>query len=456
MTRRYEPLLKIASGGTAAVYVGAAAGALGFRQLVAIKRPHAHVADDPAFVSALLAEAKIAARLRHANVVDVRDVEADADGVDLVMDYVEGASLSELIRSWTSPATAVAIRIVLDASEGLRSAHDLADDDGNALGLVHRDVSPANILVGIDGVARIADFGLAKPLLSAERTTSEGGLRGKLGYMAPEYIRGKKDIDRRIDIFAMGIVLWEAIARKRLFRGENDADTLERVQRMEAPPLEGLGDAAAELDAVIARALAKDPAERYATIEAFAADLARVARTRGLEATAGDVRDSFGAQLRADLEDRRRRVTAALNGGPVDKTPSRSPPPVSRDVTPPTLSAPADDASAPDGFSESSSARASARSPFRVLAALAAVVALGVFGITFATRTDASVRILEPRTVAPDVQRRTDPVLMRAPITIAASASATPSTRRPAPTSTSDEPGKKAPRPNPYAKMSPP
>jgi serine/threonine protein kinase len=468
MTRRYEPLLKIASGGTAAVYVGAAAGALGFRQLVAIKRPHAHLADDPAFVAALLAEARIAARLRHANVVDVRDVEADDDGVDLVMDYVEGASLSDLIRSWKASHAAVAIRIVLDASEGLRSAHDLADDEGRPLGLVHRDVSPANILVGIDGVARIADFGLAKPLLAAERTTSEGGLRGKLGYMAPEYIRGKKDIDRRIDVFAMGIVLWEAIARKRLFRGENDGDTLERVQRMSPPALEGLGAAGADLDLVIGRALAKDPADRYATIESFAADLARAARTHGLQAAPTDVRESFGVSLLSDLEDRRRRVTAALNGESTpsrgSRHPSRAPLPLAPDQASlsaalvagadragNTTSEPATgaDSSSPDGFS--ASARGERRTSMRVLGVAAgALLIAGVAGVALA-RGDSGVRVLEPRVLAPDLQRRVDPVLMRA-------ASTTPETTSPSRrvAATSDEPGKKAPRPNPYARMSGP
>jgi len=187
---RYEPLLKIASGGTASVWVGAAAGAMGFRQLVAIKRPHAHLADDPQFVAALVEEAKIASRLRHANAVDVRDVESDEHGVQLVMDWVEGASLSELIRAWQSeePARshAVAIRVVLDACEGLRALHELTDEEGRGLGCVHRDVSPANVLVGLDGVGRITDFGLARPLLAVERTTSQGSLRSKLGYMAPE------------------------------------------------------------------------------------------------------------------------------------------------------------------------------------------------------------------------------------------------------------------------------
>ncbi|HEY8078926.1 MAG TPA: serine/threonine-protein kinase [Labilithrix sp.] len=483
MTRRYEPLLKIASGGTAAVYVGAFLGTavgLGFRQLVAIKRPHAHLADDPQFVASLLEEAKIASRLRHANVVDVRDVESDEDGVDLVMDYVEGASLSDLIRSWKSPEIAVAIRIVLDACEGLRALHDLEGDDGAALGLVHRDVSPANVLVGLDGVGRIADFGLAKPLYAVERTTSEGALRGKLGYMAPEYIRGKKDIDRRIDVFATGVVLWEALARKRLFRGENDGDTLERVQRMAPPKLADMAadlrvrpSVAEELDAVVARALAKDPFERYARMQDLAGDLARVAKNRGLEATPADVRDSFGADLRATLDDRKRRVTSALSGSaPTPSRPPRTsrPPPSAAGkqfgevfadapsdgkqlgevfaggLTPSTI---AD--SAPDGFSRG--AGAIERPRRRASIAIAAIAAIAMSATAFAVTRDAgSARAVDPRSVASDVQSRDDVIRVHAERAISAS-SASPVTRRALPP---DEPGRKAPRPNPYARTSSP
>lgn len=318
--RRYEALVKIASGGTAAVWVGALRGAPD-APLVAIKLPHAHLADDPSFRRALVAEATIASRVHHANVVDVRDVEEDDAGIALVMRYVEGASLSELIRSWSreppTNAAACAIRVALDTCAGLAVLHDLRDEAGRLLGVVHRDVSPANVLVGIDGVASITDFGLAKPLYAVERTTSEGALRGKLGYMAPEYVRGK-DIDRRIDVFAMAVVIWEALAKKRLFRGENDAATLERVQRMDAPPLASvapeLGAAAPALDVVLARALAKDPEARTPTVDALARELEDVARVHGLLATHAEVAASFGPQLRGELEARRERVRAALVG----------------------------------------------------------------------------------------------------------------------------------------------
>jgi serine/threonine-protein kinase len=312
MARRYEPLLKIGVGGTATVWVGASAGALGFRQLVAIKRPHEHLAGDPKFVEELMREAKLAGRLRHANVVDVRDVEADESGVDLVMDWVEGASLSDLIRAWSkeppqAPA-AVAIRVVLDACAGLRALHELADEHGRPLGCVHRDVSPANVLVGVDGVARITDFGLARPLAVVERTTSEGSLRGKLGYMAPEYILGRP-IDSRVDVFALGVVLWESLARKRLFRGENDAETLDKV-RSATPPALALG--VPSLDTLIARALAKDPSARIPTVAELATDLERIARTNDLIATHNEVAASFGPTLRATIESRRREVEQAL------------------------------------------------------------------------------------------------------------------------------------------------
>jgi eukaryotic-like serine/threonine-protein kinase len=447
--RRYEPLLKIASGGTAAVYVGTAAGALGFRQLVAIKIPHAHLADDAAFRTALLAEARIAARLHHANVVDVRDVEVDEGGVQLVMDYVEGASLSELIRAWTKEPSprpeAVAIRIVLDACEGLRALHELSGDDGASLGLVHRDVSPANVLVGLDGVARIADFGLAKSLLAVEKTTSEGTLRGKLGYMAPEYVRGKA-IDARIDVFAMGVVLWEALARRRLFRGENDAETLDNIQRMDAPSLTEtaaeLGTAAVDLDAVVTRALAKDRDARFPTIAALSADLERVVRAHDLAATHGDVRDAFPPSLRASLDDRRKRVQSA---NAITESTRHSSPPSSRAPAP-----------APQFFVAAAphAPPPPPRSLFMTVLLLALIGGTPV-SIYLASRSATPSQEDTRRPVLFD--REIEPLAGDANARAPSSSSPLSSARAPhtgarlPPRASSDEPGKKPPRPNPYA-----
>ena len=209
---RYEPLVKIASGGMATVHLGAMRGELGFRQLVAIKRPHQHLLDDEAFRSTLMTEARLAASIHHANVVAVRDIETFGDSVQLVMDYIAGASLGDLILAWSKDdgprlAPSVAVRVVLDACAGLHAAHELADDAGKSLGLVHRDVSPQNILVGVDGLARVADFGIAKCADVSGAPTTRGSLKGKVGYMAPEYVRGM-DLDRRADVFALGVVLW--------------------------------------------------------------------------------------------------------------------------------------------------------------------------------------------------------------------------------------------------------
>lgn len=475
--RRYEPLLKIASGGTASVWVGAAAGALGFRQLVAIKRPHEHLAGDPAFVAALVEEAKIASRLRHANAVDVRDVEADESGVQLVMDWVEGASLSDLIRAWQKerPARphAVALRVVLDTCEGLTALHELASDDGAPLGCVHRDVSPANVLVGLDGVARITDFGLARPLLAVERTTSQGALRGKLGYMAPEYIRGK-GIDHRVDVFAMGIVLWEALACRRLFRGENDAETLERVQRQDAARLievaPALGAAAAPLDRLLERALAKDPAARIEAIASMARELERIGREHDIIATHAEVRESFGPSLRATLEERRREVQRALSaqqdGAAV--TPASVRPAATSSAGPSPLSA---EAATQPGTPNALRPAGGQVRPARPLALaalalffVAATVVLAVLvGRDATPLASAETGEGARRHVDPDVQPRAEDVRPRAASAQADSAPSSASRPRAARTggasttasnrtSASAEPTTKAPRPNPYAK----
>lgn len=466
--RRHDALVKIASGGTAAVWVGAKAGAS--EPLVALKRPHAHLADDPAFRKALVAEATIASRLHHPNVVDVRDVEEDEDGITLVMRYVEGASLSELIRSWAREppprAAACALRVALDTCAGLGALHDLRDEAGNLLGVVHRDVSPANVLVAVDGIAAIADFGLAKPLYAVERTTSEGALRGKLGYMAPEYVRGK-EIDARIDVFAMGVVVWEALARKRLFRGENDAATLERVQRMQAPRLAEiapeLGPAAVALDEVLARALAKEPEERTPSAAALARELTDVASAHGLLADHAEVAASFGPALRGELEARRAKVADALA--------RRATSPVTSGAWPASLPP----AASPVASESTVRVPREARSPGarRVVLAVGILVPLAAFVVTFALRVQrvreagpaaparASALALPPASASPpspspstsalSSSQAGDPPATSAPATSTApSASAPGLPARPSARPVDSTPGHKKPRPNPY------
>ena len=237
---RYELLAKIASGGMGTVYVGRLRGAAGFSRLVAIKRAHPHLLEDANFSRMLIKEAELASAISHPNAVAVVDVESFEGELLLVMDYVHGVPLSQLIQAFDPQEQplppAVAIRIVLDACAGLQACHDACDEDGQPLRLVHRDVSPQNVLVGVDGQGRLTDFGIAKSQLRDDKLTATGSVRGKTGYMAPEYVAEGK-LDHRSDVFAAGVVLWEAIAGKRLFRGATDLETLKNLTETDAPLL---------------------------------------------------------------------------------------------------------------------------------------------------------------------------------------------------------------------------
>jgi serine/threonine-protein kinase len=300
------------------VYVGMARGAMGFRQIVAIKELHGHLADDKAYRKELVSEAHLASLIRHVNVVGVRDIEATGRQLRLVMDYIEGASLAELIvaavrAGWRLPP-AVVVQIALDACAGLHAAHVLVDEKGRAVGLVHRDVSPQNILVGVDGTARVSDFGIAKALASP--ATTSGALKGKISYMSPEYLDGEP-IDRRVDVFALGVVVWEALTGERLFTSDNDIATGHRVLGFE-PPLvssrvEGLGT---DFDAVVAQALAKNPEQRFSTAAAFASALLASAREARLVMSHEEVAGVVQALVGPVLEERRGQLRARLSDEP--------------------------------------------------------------------------------------------------------------------------------------------
>ena len=331
---RYEPLAKIASGGMATVFVGALKGPLGFQQLVAIKRPHEHLLEHASFREALVAEARLASRIHHANVVDVRDIEIVGGSIQLVMDYVEGAALGQLIaaagRKGKRLPPGVVLRIALDACAGLSAVHDLTDEDGRPLGLVHRDVSPQNILVGLDGVARITDFGVATAEEMSRTPTTQGTLKGKLGYMAPEYIRGRRP-DRRADVFALGVVIWEALSGRRLFKGTNEGETMDRVLHEAAPPVgEDVIEIGGALDAILARALEKDPDVRFGSAEELQAALEETARRAGLVATHAEVAREVREAVGELLERRRKEVRARQES--TENSPASVSRPISNDA----------------------------------------------------------------------------------------------------------------------------
>lgn len=264
--------MELASGGMATVFVARQRGAAGFERVVVVKRVHRHLLRDRTFLDMFLDEARVASSIRHANVVSVIDVVEGDDELFLVMDYVESTALSTLWRAAMEMGerlpTPVAVRIVADMLAGLHAAHEVLDMRGQPLHVVHRDVSPQNVVVGVDGVSRLLDFGIAKAAHRIVETQS-GSLKGKIAYMAPEAARGE-DLDRRADIFAAGAVLYEAVTGQRLFEGENELDTLRRVSEAHfvAPSLVAPGLPPA-LDAVVARALAPLREQRFPTAAAF-------------------------------------------------------------------------------------------------------------------------------------------------------------------------------------------
>jgi serine/threonine-protein kinase len=260
---------ELAAGGMATVYVARQVGVGGFERLIAIKRCHEHLRANQAFAAMFLEEARLAARIRHPNVVATIDV-CDEDALYLVMEYVEGDSVSALRRRAArrgEPLTiALSLRIVMDVLAGLQAAHECRGSDGLPLGLIHCDVSPQNILVGVDGMARITDFGIAR---AARVSEGEGFIQGKLSYMAPEQLRGDA-LTQRVDTFAVGIILWEALTGRPLFASANNMVTA-LVARAEAipPPSTVNPHVPPALDAIVLRALQYDPDARFASAAEF-------------------------------------------------------------------------------------------------------------------------------------------------------------------------------------------
>jgi serine/threonine-protein kinase len=296
----------------ATVFVGNKYGVAGFERLVAVKCCHPHLRDDDEFVTMFLDEARLAARIHHPNVVATLDV-GNNDVLYLVMEYVEGDSLVSLVRRAARQGTAiplgVTVRVMIDALAGLHAAHELRGTDGLPLNLVHRDVSPQNILVGVDGVSRITDFGIA--FAAARSTVTRAGkIKGKFSYMAPEQVRGL-EATRRIDIYAAGIVLWEALTSRPLFRKKDDVGTINAVLSATAPPPSSLMPSVPPaLDAIVLKALRRNPDERYQTAEEFAEALEQLpiqrVTTRGIaayvESALGPLLEARRAQIREASE----------------------------------------------------------------------------------------------------------------------------------------------------------
>jgi len=309
---RYETLFRIAAGGMAEVYAARVRGEAGFQKLVALKRMLPHLTDDERFVTMFMDEGKLAANIESPNVVSTLDLgRADDGSLYLVMELVVGTTLSNLLRNAAkrggSIPTDVACEILAQAAQGLHDAHEARTPFGAPLQLVHRDISPQNILVGVDGRVRITDFGVARAVLRRTKT-STGEFKGKLSYFSPEQC-ADRDLDRRSDIFSLGVVAWETLTTRRLFHAENPLAVLERVTRMPIPSAHEVNDSIpVPIASVVASALERNREARHQT----AADLARALRSAAREEYGATDRNKIAELVQKYGGDRLERMQSQL------------------------------------------------------------------------------------------------------------------------------------------------
>jgi eukaryotic-like serine/threonine-protein kinase len=339
---RYEVLIGIAQGGMARVWAAHQQGHRGFSKIVAVKTILPALTSDPSFEEMFLDEARVAASVHHPNVCQIFDLGEENEILYLAMEWVNGESLARVLKPPKQGAeksapqrlnARVAARIVADAAAGLHAAHELCDDSGQKLNVVHRDVSPQNILISMTGNVKVTDFGVAKALGMSHEATMAGQVKGKAAYMSPEQASGSR-VDRRSDIFALGIVLYEITTGKRPFQGENQVATLKQLlEGSFQPPSALVAGYPRELEAIVMRALSADPGGRHPT-----ADRMRIAIEEWLARSGPVVTETqVGALVRkrvgAIVDERQQRIRERM------KAPAGQPPAPAHAFTP---SAPSD------------------------------------------------------------------------------------------------------------------
>jgi serine/threonine protein kinase len=290
---KYQLIRKLATGGMAEVFLAKAAGPMGFEKTLVVKRILPHLAEDPTFVEMFLGEAKLAAQLNHPNIVQIFDF-GEADGeYFLAMEYIDGPNLRVLIKRARTAGvqlpTAICARLIAAACEGLAFAHDFSDPaTGEPLGLIHRDISPDNVLVSRQGAVKVVDFGIAKAAGQSHKTQS-GVIKGKLAYMPPEQVRARP-LDRRVDVYALGVVLYELLTLHKPFDAASDAGTMQAILFEElTPAVQYRPDLSEPMQRILDRALAKDREKRYPDCLALAADLEEFILSVGKPVTAQQI-----------------------------------------------------------------------------------------------------------------------------------------------------------------------
>lgn len=275
--QRYNLIEKLEAGGMAEVFLAEATSVQGFKKRVAIKRVLPHLASHTNFIGMFLDEARLGARLSHANVVSVFDIGKSDNSFFIVMEFVDGTNLKKVMETLRVKRQHFPLKdamfIAMEACRGLSYAHELLDEDGKPLDLVHRDVSPPNILISKRGEVKVTDFGLAKARTQLERT-DPGVVKGKFSYLSPEVASGQP-VDERADIFALGVCLWEMLGGRRLFLGETDYETVQAVSTARVPSLVGVHpEVDPQFDAIVQQALARNPKERFQSAREFGDALA--------------------------------------------------------------------------------------------------------------------------------------------------------------------------------------
>ena len=277
----YTLIKKLATGGMAEVWLAKQVGIEGFNRHVVIKRILPHLAEDPEFVQMFLNEAKVAARFNHPNIAQIFDLGETGGQYYIAMEFIHGEDLGRVMRrAWSTGqwiARHIALRVIADTCQGLYYAHTRNDEQGRPLRVVHRDISPQNILVSFDGAVKVVDFGIAKASDQVSNTKS-GAIKGKFAYMAPEQAAGKP-LDARSDLFALGLVLYELVTGVRPLKRDSELATLQAALECKIDPPSAVAEVPTELDGIVMRALAKAPDDRYASARQFAAALEAAATT---------------------------------------------------------------------------------------------------------------------------------------------------------------------------------
>jgi serine/threonine protein kinase len=277
---KYQLVERLGRGGMAEVWKARIVGPAGFQRTLVVKRILPHLVEDEQFVKMFVAEARLSARLNHANIVQVFEL-GDVDGeYFLAMEYVRGRDLVSVMRAQIlrgAPDPGLGAYVVRETCRALAYAHALTDDNGQPLRLIHRDVSPSNVMIAFDGAVKLLDFGIAKALSdTGDNKTQTGTLKGKFGYMSPEQVEGRP-IDHRADLFACGVMLHETLTGRRLFKGGSDLQTIAMVREAKVEPPSHLNPLVPpELDVICLRALARDVADRYPSCDEMAAALDHV------------------------------------------------------------------------------------------------------------------------------------------------------------------------------------